>query len=376
MANTIIGVGNDLEIKKQCVALAREIPRAMFWGTGNMGKGADTNMPIMQITDLEKNRGGQVTYQLRANLKMAPVYGDDRVTGRTGKLDFFTDTLKIEQVRQGVECGGKMAQQRTVYDLRKEGRLALTDYFSNLFDEYGMCYASGIRGSNDDYILPTGFTGFGDNTIAAPDSTHHKVSVVANATNTTITTLATGDIAAISEIDRLVTISNEMGNLTTGNSSMQPIMIEGGEHFLYVMSPRSESDIRTATGEAGWLMIQKYLASQLGNKSPLVQGGCGMHNNVVFKVSKKIPKLAASTSYNSVTMAALPGCRNLFLGRQALTYAYGSAGGATRYNWVEKLEDGDNIFVVIAGTIVGIKKTTFNGYDFGIIAHDCAAAAV
>jgi hypothetical protein len=42
-----------------------------------MGRGADAEVPVQILTDLETDAGEQITYDLLAELKMAPVEGDD-----------------------------------------------------------------------------------------------------------------------------------------------------------------------------------------------------------------------------------------------------------------------------------------------------------
>jgi N4-gp56 family major capsid protein len=64
--------------------------------------------------------------------------------------------------------------------------------------------------------------------------------------------------------------------------------------------------------------------------------------------------------------------RALLLGRQAAVVAYGTSGGM-RYTWKEKMKDFDNEPAVSAGCIFGVKKTRFNGRDFGVMSIDTAA---
>jgi N4-gp56 family major capsid protein len=68
----------------------------------------------------------------------------------------------------------------------------------------------------------------------------------------------------------------------------------------------------------------------------------------------------------------LPAARALFMGRQAGVVAYGTAGGL-RFTWKEEVDDYGNEPTVVAGTIIGVKKTRFNGKDFGVMALDTYA---
>ena len=75
--------------------------------------------------------------------------------------------------------------------------------------------------------------------------------------------------------------------------------------------------------------------------------------------------------------------RALYLGRQALTCAYGTGGSGNRMMWSEEITDHGNRVEILGGMIFGCKKTrykpkgsTSGGTDFGVIALDTAAAAV
>ncbi|MNL38154.1 hypothetical protein D3C87_1603480 [compost metagenome] len=70
--------------------------------------------------------------------------------------------------------------------------------------------------------------------------------------------------------------------------------------------------------------------------------------------------------------ADIDASRSLFMGRQAGVVAYGTEGGL-RFSWKEETKDYGNQQNVIAGTIIGIKKTRFNGKDFGVMAVDSAS---
>jgi hypothetical protein len=53
--------------------------------------------------------------------------------------------------------------------------------------------------------------------------------------------------------------------------------------------------------------------------------------------------------------------------------AFGSPGSGLRFDWNEETRDNGNQVVITTSSIFGIKKTTFNGKDFGVMAIDTAA---
>ena len=92
-----------------------------------------------------------------------------------------------------------------------------------------------------------------------------------------------------------------------------------------------------------------------------------MINNVVLHSHESAVRF---DDYAAGSTAKAP--RPLFMGRQAAVVAYGTEGGL-RYTWKEEMKDYDNEPTVIAGTILGVKKSRFNGKDFGILSMDTAA---
>jgi hypothetical protein len=62
------------------------------------------------------------------------------------------------------------------------------------------------------------------------------------------------------------------------------------------------------------------------------------------------------------------------MGEQAMVCAFGSPGTGLRFSWNEETRDNGNQLVITSNTIVGIKKVTFNGKDYGMMVFDTAAA--
>ena len=124
-------------------------------------------------------------------------------------------------------------------------------------------------------------------------------------------------------------------------------------------------DLRVATGTGGWLDLQKAAAAAVGHKSPIFTGTLGMHNNVVLQKHNKVIRFS---DYGSTVN--LPAARGLFMGEQAGVCAFGSHGTGLRFGWHEETRDNGNQLIITSSTIVGVKKSTFNGKDFGLVAID------
>jgi N4-gp56 family major capsid protein len=368
MPRTIVGVGDPKAVKKFSAFLAVDTSRKSYWNKKFMGVGEEAQTPLQTLPHLENDAGDQISYDLVMQLKMKPVQGDTNLRGKEEDLKFYTDNLYIDQLRGGVNTGGKMSRKRTVHDLRKIARVRQSDWWSRLFDETLFMYLSGARGVNPDYIEDVGFAGYAGNAFVAPDTQH----LMYGGDATLKSNLDANDKFTLKLIDRAVARAEVMGGGTTGIPAIQPVMIDGEEHFVLVMHPWCEYDLRTDTGTGGWLDIQKALATADGKASPICKGGLGMHNNVILHKHKGCIRFS---DYGGGTIAA---ARNLFLGRQAGVVAFGSPGTGLRFDWNEELEDRGNQVVITTASIFGVKKSRFTidgtGYDFGVIALDTACA--
>jgi len=365
MAKTIVGLNDPKAVKKFSGQLAVDIARTSYFNKKFMGEGETASAPIQVLRHLENDAGEQITYDLSLQLKMQPVEGDDVLEGQEEDLKFYTDNVFIDQMRQGVNAGGRMTRKRTLHDLRMVAKKRQADWWSRVFDELLFIYLSGARGVNADYTFPTSYTGFAGNAVEAPDANHILYAGAA----TSKASLASTDKLTLATIDRLTAKATMMGGGTEGIPSIQPIVIDGEEHFVLVMSPWQKYDLKRDSGTGGWLDLQKAAAASEGNKSPIFKGGLGMYNNVVLHEAKPVIRFTDYGAGSNVAAA-----RALFLGSQAAVVAFGSAGTGMRFDWTEETRDNGNQLVVATNSIFGVKKCRFNSTDFGVIAVDSAAA--
>ncbi len=360
MAQSVVPFGDIKAQKKWSGQLFVDILQKSYFDR----KFVDTSgeMPIQRLTDLESDAGDKISFDLSVQLRGKPTYGDNRAEGKEEGLKFFTDEVLIDQIRHPVSAGGKMTRKRTAHDLRKVAKARLSDYWAKFIDELTFIYLSGARGTNEDYIESTDFTGHAGNPIQAPDSTH----ILHGGSATSKATVAATDTMSRIVIERAAVKARMMRSVDPSTANMQPIMINGEAHYVLLMSPFQEHDLRTSDA-AGWLEMQKAAAAAEGRNSPIFKGGLGMINNVVLHSHESVVRFADYGAGQNVKAS-----RALFMGKQAGVIAYGTTGGL-RYEWTEETRDYGNEPTVIAGTIIGVKKTRFNGKDFGILSLDTAA---
>lgn len=360
MARTIIGLNDPKAVKRYSGYLAVDVARTSYFSRKFMGEGETSTMPIQRLTHLENDAGEQITYDLVMQLTMQPIEGDSTLEGKEEDLTFYTDQVYIDQMRGGVNAGGRMTRKRTLHDLRAISRKRQAEWWARIFDELFFMYLSGARGVNTEYVFPTSYTGFANNSLTAPDTDH-----IIYAGGKTKATITTSDIMKLSEIDKAVAYAKMMGGGTQETPRIQPIDVDGEKHYVCLMNPYQAYDVRTSSTTGQWLDIQKAAAGAEGNKSPIFKGGLGMYNNVVLHEHEALIRFSdygAGGTYEA--------CRALFLGAQAAVIAFGSPGGGLRFDWNEETRDNSNQLVVTTNSIFGIKKTTFNSKDFGVMAID------
>lgn len=365
MAQTIVGVNSPTAVRKFGAFLAVDVGRESYWNRKMMGVGVEAETPIQTLMNLENDAGDTVTYDLVMALRMAPVEGDNILRGKEEDQKFYTDQISIDQMRGGVNTGGRMSRKRTLHDLRKIARRQQTEWWAQIFDELIFMYVSGRRGTNADYHFPNDYPGFAGNAFVAPDNMHLMYGGAA----TSKATLTAADKMDLTIIDRAQARADTMGGGTAGIPSIRPMRIDGEEHFVCVMHPWQEYSVRTNTATGQWLDIQKAAAAAEGKSNPIFKGNCGMYNNTVLQKHKAV---ILSDDYGAGQN--VKSARALFLGRQAAVVSFGSKGTGLRFDWHEEMEDRGNQVVITTASIFGIKKTAFSiegvSRDFGVISLD------
>jgi N4-gp56 family major capsid protein len=320
---------------------------------------------VQRLTDLESDAGDAIDFDLSVQLRQKPTYGDNRLDGKEENLRFYSDQVLIDQMRHAVSAGGKMSRKRTVHNMRSIARDRLSDYWSKFIDEMHFIYLSGARGINEDFTEDLTWAGHATNPIQAPDAAH----LIYGGAATSKATVAATDKMNRTLIEKAAVNARMMRSTDPTTANMLPVMINGEAHYVTLMSPFQEYDLRTESGAAGWLEIQKAAATAEGKNSPIFKGGLGLINNVVLHSHESVIRFNDYGSGGNVLAA-----RALFLGRQAGVVAYGSTGGL-RFSWFEETKDKGNEPTVTGGLIAGVKKTRFNSKDFGVTSIDTAAKA-
>jgi N4-gp56 family major capsid protein len=365
MPRTEIAWGDPKAQRRWSADLAVDTNKKSYFAKKMIGKG--DNYAIEMKTEIETDTGDRVSFDLSVQLRGTPTTGDKRLKGKEENLRFYTDEVIVDQTRKSVSAGGKMTRKRIVHDLRKTAKNRLSDYWAKYTDELIFMYLSGARGINEDFIEPEDYTGHAGNPFQAPDNSH----IIYGGDATSKASLVAADKMTKTTIERAATHASMMQAQNPDQANMMPLMIEGEEHYAMLMNPWQSYDLRNDVGAQSWFEINKAAAGAEGSKNRVFKGALGMVAGVVLHEHRNVIRFNDGGAGSNVPFA-----RALFMGRQAGVIAYGVPDGANgRFTWEEENDDYGNEHNCAAGTIVGAKKTRFNGSDFGLISVDTAATA-
>ena len=360
MPQTVIGVNDPKAVRRWATSLAVDTEKQSYWsrfvGTGE-------NNIIERKVELEDEAGDTVQFDLSMRLRGGMTLGDDRVEGSAEALTFYTDEVKIDQARKGASAAGRMSRKRTLHNLRRIARDRTSEYVAQWVDEGFFVYLSGdsdLSAINQDGVFTQPFAG---NEIQAPDSEHILFAGSAQSK----ATLTAADKMTVAFLERVAVKPTMMNAVNPNVVRMSPVTVEGAKRFVVLMSKFQAYDLRTEVGDLSWSKIAQAAATSEGRNSPIFRGGIGMVSGLVLHEHESVRRWTNYGAGGNIHAA-----RALLLARQAGVVAYGSGGNGARMSWVEKLTDADNQVEIYCGVIMGMKKTRFNGLDFGVCALDTA----
>lgn len=347
MAATNYGTNHPLVPKIWAKGLFHEVIGADFYGKF-MGEGANNHIQLRP--ELKKGAGDTVYVGLRNLLEGAGVQGDATLEGNEEALVTYRDSLIINQTRHAVLSQGKMSEQRIPFSVRMEAKDGLSDWF---IERMNVSLANQLTG----YTAQTDTLYTGHNPVRAPSTAGGVTRFILGGGHTAETSLTASTTNAIklSDLDRCVALAK------TQRPRIRPVK------GLYVcfLHPYAIYQLRQDTSTVGnFFDLQK--ANIQGGKyenNPLIKGGDFIYNNVVVHEWDYLPPIVGTPATGTVANFR----RGVFMGAQALQFAYGRGGSDTDMEWVEKLFDFDNQLGVSTGMIYGISKTQFNSIDFGVM---------
>jgi len=356
-------LNDPLAVQRWSTSLAYEAAKKQYFAKF-IGTSKDALITLK--TELNKGAGEKITVGLRMKLSGNGIEGDNIIEGTSAEeaLTFYNDAVFIDQLRKGTKSKGKMSEQRVPYNLRKEGRDALSTWWAEELDEQIFFYLAGeataANVTTTHHGTITTNAGRANNALSAPSTIVYGETSGVAATGKA--DLAAGDKMGLYLVDKLVAAAE------TADPMIQPMMVDGEKKFILLMHTFDAFNMRAGVSENDWLMIRK--ATDRGNKGLIYKNALGEYADVIMHKHRGVIR------YNDYGAGAnIAASRSLFMGSQAAMIAYGQNSSPNRYSWNEEKDDRGNALAITAGVIFGIKKTTYNSLDFGVIAVDCACAS-
>lgn len=364
MAVTTFGVNDALANKLWSKKLAVEASKATAIAP-LIGTGANS---IIQLKDeTSKAAGDKVTFGLRTQLIGDGVTENEVLEGNEEALTTYSDAIVINELAHAVRVKNDQTidAQRVPFSLREEANAGLVDWYSDrismmAFLQWGGYTAPQMLFEGRTIDLTSKHWGFN-----APTAPSTNRIVRAGAPAATDQALTSSDVFTLGLIDRAVEKAK------TANPKIRPVSVNGEKVYVMYLHPYQVTDLRTNTSTGQWLDIQKaaYMGSRANN--PIFDGSLGMYNGVILREAEHVvPGVNSSTGAQIATVR-----RAVLLGAQSAVAAFGMKTAPEKYKRVEELFDYQRQLGVSVQTVLGMKKTVFNGEDFGAIVVSTYAAA-
>jgi len=294
-----------------------------------------SNSAIQVLTDLKAAKGKDVTVGLKMKIAGTGVTGDNTLAGNEVAIDSYTQTVTLDQLRQGVLSTGKMHDKKHLIDFRKEALDSLKVWFAETMEKDMIDTLSGVTSDSSNVA-----------TYAFTDVTHTiwwDASTAAPVTTSPVTALAVAD-KLVPEV-----ISNSVARAKLLDPKFRPIRVGGKDYYLLLVHPESAHVLKN---DSDWMNAQQH-AMPRGSDNPLFTGALGMWDGVVLHEHDQIQTATVNTIHAN---------RNLLLGAQAGIVAFGG-----EHSWHEESVDRGNKLSVSASIIYEMAKAKFNAKDFSLM---------
>ena len=311
MSGTSVPSGSTLALPQHSNAVTAQIIRApgnLAAMTGPAPKGQDQaesnlklqtspGMPFVRITDLSVDPKGDTVYVDAFDVTGGkPIMGDRNAEGHGKALTSSSFPVKIDLATHNVDAGGKMARQRTRWDLRRLAKAEIAAYFPRLVWQRAITHLFGMRGSQTgqswDIPLDTDddFVEIMINAVKAPTRNRHYVLDDTNGLvvgGELVNSLATADVWKLSRLDELALILEAMETKIpspqiVGDEQMVDAPLKG----ILMMPPGSYNSLITDVTAGNNLRAFQSAVEQRQKWAPnsaVFRGECGIWRGILVK---------------------------------------------------------------------------------------------
>ncbi|WP_273760730.1 N4-gp56 family major capsid protein [Bartonella sp. ML70XJBT.G] len=364
MAITTVGTHEPHSLKTWARILDAEVSKATPIAP-LMGK--DSNSIIQVKTETQKSKGDCITFSLRAQLSGRGVSEGETLEGNEPGLQTLHDRLYINELYNGtrVPNEGTIDSQRTLFNLREEAKNALVDWYADRLSMTFFIHACGYTANRmifESETVDITPLHYGFNAPLAPSS-KRIIRPDGKTKDEELTDKAKHGF-------NLHLIDEAVETARLANPKIRPVHVNGKYVYVMYLHPKQVTQLRTNTDKGQWFDIQQAAFTGSHSKNPIFDGSLGMYNGVVLRLSEHV-----TNGVNSTSGARIPSVRRaVFLGAQSVVMAFGKGYGNARYKIEEETFDYKRQYGFAVHTIMGMKKTRFqgrmgenSGQDFGTI---------
>ncbi len=258
------------------------------------------NSPITLKAEFEKEKGYKMTIKLVTKLSGEGVDGDAELEGNEEEMGQYDFSFYIDQKRNAVRLKGRMDEQKSATNLRKEAKEVLGIWLAEIIEKECFRKLGGLT-----------FYTF-SNTPTAPST--NRVIYGGNATADN--DIDSSDTMSLSLIFKLSTKAMSV------TPKLKPIRYKGRNWFVLLIHPYQRYSLLS---DSDYITFMKD-AERRGKDNPLISGADAVVDNIIIHVHNYVPTFSTWGSGGN-----LPGARALLLGAQALAFGIGKGAG-----WVEK----------------------------------------
>lgn len=372
MATTDFGALSDLDKKVWSLQVSKQgRDDNFFMSNGFMGSNTmDTTKPIQRVTELtQTERGTEAVLPLVTDLSGGGVVGDNQLEGQEEALLTDAQTIRIDQIRNGVRSKGKMAEQATVLRFRVQAKDALSFWLADLIDELLFLAAAGRA-----FSLKTDGSSRGTTQLT---QLKFAADVVAASTNRIMYAGSATSEATITAADTFTWDLVTTAKAFAKRKRIRPVRAGGRSYYILVLSTEQCRDLeKTADYKA---LVAQALPRGLDN--PLFNNAKKVINEVVIYDHQKVYNtlgLASGSRWGSGS--TINGAQAFLMGAQALGFA--QLGDGTPGMEESDNTDYKNRPAIGISRIIGILKPQFKSKydanareDYGMVTLKTAAAA-
>lgn len=293
-----------------------------------MGESADNIVSVKNV--LTKQKGDDITIGIRMKLSGTGVTDGQVLEGAEEALTTYHNHVTLHQYRHAVRDNGALDRQRAMFSIDEESKSALQGWGSEKID--GLAF---------------------DAILTSPTRIFYKTS--AGSLNTgTAATAKTALTAADGKLTPAMVSYMKAYAKTGGGRTyvpLRPVRVDGKEYYVILVHPDVMYDWKTDP-----TYIQTVREAEVrGPTNPIFSGSVAIWDGCIIHEHENC--LIAD---DGGTGGAIPWCKGIFMGAQALVWAWGK-----REEVIQKNFDYENEHGYAWGIISGCAKPVFNSLDYG-----------